>query len=170
MSNEREKKSGIVEEAEVFELNETFRQGLELARASAKPKGIKIVLHSDTDPIPVCMGRNRLSLIIRNLMANAIKFSNPDSEINLYLHKNDNLLSIAICDQGMGMSREQIDEILAGKAYSRMGTQQEKGFGIGLVFVLEAVMHTKGKLEIESEPGKGTCFKVIYKCEDVLAQ
>ncbi|NLN34540.1 MAG: hypothetical protein GX157_00840, partial [Candidatus Cloacimonetes bacterium] len=42
------------EEAEVFELNETFRQGLELARASAKPKGIKIVLHSDTDPIPVC--------------------------------------------------------------------------------------------------------------------
>ncbi len=152
-------KSGIEEEAEVFELNETFRQGLELARASAKPKGIKIVLHSDTDPIPVCMGRNRLSLIIRNLMANAIKFSNPDSEINLYLHKNDNLLSIAICDQGMGMSREQIDEILAGKAYSRMGTQQEKGFGIGLVFVLEAVMHTKGKLEIESEPGKGTCFK-----------
>lgn len=65
------------------------------------------------------------------------------------------------------MDAAQIERIRTGRSFSKLGTQSEKGFGMGLVFVLEALIHTGGVLEIESEPGKGSCFSVCYHLSDL---
>jgi sensor histidine kinase regulating citrate/malate metabolism len=81
--------------------------------------------------------------------------------------QKDEKLDISICDEGMGMNENQIEKILAGKAFSMKGTMSERGFGMGLVFVLEAVMHTRGSLSITSYPNKGSCFKISYHMADI---
>lgn len=158
----RKYKAGLDEEADEFDLFEALRHVIKLAEMVAKSKDIKISLTSSLDSLRIKIARNRLQLIVRNLLSNAVKFSQPGSQISLIAKLEDQFLSICVQDQGMGMNNEQIEKILAGASFSRPGTQNEKGFGMGLVFVLEAVMHTGGRLEIESQPGAGSCFKVIY--------
>lgn len=158
----RKYKAGLDEEADEFDLFEALRHVIKLAEMVAKSKDIKISLTSSLDSLRIKIARNRLQLIVRNLLSNAVKFSQPCSQISLIAKLEDQFLSICVQDQGMGMNNEQIEKILAGASFSRPGTQNEKGFGMGLVFVLEAVMHTGGRLEIESQPGAGSCFKVIY--------
>lgn len=74
---------------------------------------------------------------------------------------------LQVSDGGVGMRPSQIEKIMAGASFSEPGTNQEKGFGMGLVFVLEAVIHTKAKLEIESKQGQGSTFRVIYRVSDL---
>ncbi|MCB5269845.1 MAG: tetratricopeptide repeat protein [Candidatus Cloacimonadaceae bacterium] len=163
-------KAGLEEEPEVFELNESFRSGIKLAESTAYPKGISVNFQSNCDPLMIRLVRNRLKLIVRNLMSNAIKFSHPGSTITLELNYCEPELRISIQDQGIGMSSDQIERILTGKSFSMQGTMYEKGFGMGLVFVLEAILHTGGRLEISSKPSEGSRFTIIYKAEDILVK
>ena len=156
-------KAGMDEEDEAFELIETSQQVIDLAQPIARQKGITIHYQSDAEKIYLTASRNRFKLILRNLLANAIKFSHQNSSVYVKIYKSLHEISISVCDQGIGIKPEQIEKILSGASVSNPGTWHERGFGMGLVFVLEAVIHTKGKLELNSEPGKGTCFKVIYK-------
>jgi signal transduction histidine kinase len=75
---------------------------------------------------------------------------------------------IYVRDTGLGMSPDKVRKIMEGTAFTELGTQQEKGFGMGLVFVLEALMHTKGKLNIISEPGHGSTFTISYSMQDMI--
>ncbi len=165
-------KAGVDEKAETFELNEQIHRNIALADTTARPKGIIINFNTDTDPLMVSMNKSRLNLILRNLIANAIKFSHPDSNILIELQKTKDLLNISIVDYGRGMTPEQVDSVLSGASFTELGTLSEKGFGMGLVFALESILYTNGKLEIQSSPGKGSIFNIIYKLADlqVLSQ
>jgi signal transduction histidine kinase len=163
----RRYKAGLDEEPEEFDLIESLRDGKKLADSVAQTKGIKISLSTNVESLPIRIAKNRLQLIVRNLISNAIKYSHPDSRIQIKVMQKDEKLDISICDEGMGMNEDQIDKILAGKAFSMKGTMSERGFGMGLVFVLEAVMHTRGSLSITSYPNKGSCFKISYHMADI---
>ena len=163
----RKYKAGVDEDSEVFDLMESMYKGKRLADVSAKNKDIHIEIKSNRESIPIRIARNRLNLIIRNLMSNAIKYSPRGATINLDIEVNDDLLWLHVRDQGTGMDAAQIERIRTGRSFSKLGTQSEKGFGMGLVFVLEALIHTGGVLEIESEPGKGSCFSVCYHLSDL---
>ncbi len=160
-------KAGLDEERVGFDLIETLKESVQLAEIVAQPKGIRIKFSFKNEVLFIRLARERLRLIIRNLFSNAIKFSHPGSTIHLKVLSDNELLQIMVIDEGVGMRPEQIERILSGDSFSGLGTKQEKGFGMGLVFVLEALQHTAGKLDIQSSPGHGSTFNISYRWQDL---
>ncbi len=160
-------KSGIDEGSETFELNNAIISGMAVVDSTARSKSIEIKYLSSVDSLDVCMNKGRLNLIIRNLLSNAIKFSHANSQTTVELKRVKDKLTISVSDQGVGMSEKQIKKIMSGASFTQLGTNSEKGFGMGLVFVLESILYTKGQLDIQSVPGEGTTFFISYDWEDI---
>jgi len=105
---------------------------------------------------------NSVKTILRNLVSNALKFTDEGGEILLSAEKDHDFIKIKIKDTGIGMPQEKVDLLLDHNLFERsQGTKGEKGIGLGLQLVKEFVEMNKGKMEIESELNKGTTF-IIY--------
>jgi signal transduction histidine kinase len=112
-----------------------------------------LFLFADTD---------MLKTMLRNLMTNAIKFSKKDSTIELHGEQASEWILISVRDYGLGMTEEQIDAIRSGDASVTKGSHDEIGTGLGMNLVLSLVQRHKGKMEIDSAPGKGTMFTLFF--------
>ena len=104
-----------------------------------------------------------VSTILRNLVDNAIKFSQPNSTVHVMTEKLESQLKIKVSDSGRGMTPEQqamIFDLYENK--STKGTSGESGSGLGLSLVNDLVRETNGELTIKSESGKGTEITVGF--------
>ena len=124
-------------------------------------KSKSISLKIDAPEITVLADKDMISLIIRNLLTNAIKFSEPNSTIILKYENVQNSHRLKVIDEGVGMSASQIEAILSGKSESKKGTSKEKGTGLGLQLCRDLSAANNGQLLLESEPGQGTTAIVI---------
>lgn len=101
-----------------------------------------------------------------NLINNAIKFTPEGGTVSVRIWAEENqedvskTLRIEVKDTGSGMPEEKINEILEGRSESELGTEGERGFGLGLPLVRELVTNAQGILEIDSRPGEGCRFAV----------
>ena len=99
-----------------------------------------------------------LRILLRNLLNNAIKYSHKGGTIVLgYDPKSRQIL---MKDSGVGMDAATRAGILKNPAHSRMGTDQETGFGIGLFITTELLRKIGWSIQVESEAGKGTTFRI----------
>ncbi len=137
-------------------------RSFDLLNQQAEQKKIKLVYSVDKEVLAV-FDKNLIEIVVRNLLSNAIKFSNPGGEILVEAVKKGNEVEVSISDQGMILSEEDIQKILKEKEKmeSRLGTQKEKGTGLGLIVVKEFIRHNKAHLQIKSEPGKRTTFSFV---------
>ncbi|MFT6035565.1 MAG: two-component system NtrC family sensor kinase [Marivirga sp.] len=121
-----------------------------------------IVLQSTiSDHTTVWADRNSLKAIFRNLVSNAIKFTQNKGEIILSNVVLDDTIGILVTDTGLGMPQEKIDQLLSKDAFSHsQGTSGEKGVGLGLQLVKEFTESNNGKLTIESTESEGTTITV----------
>lgn len=129
----------------------------------AQNKNIDIQIHID-DHCAVYADIEMLKAIIRNLTSNAIKFtpSNGTVKISAQHLAGQSMTQITIADTGVGISPENIDNILnTDTVHSTYGTDKEPGTGLGIAICIQFVKSNNGRLEIESELGKGTAFKVF---------
>jgi two-component system, NtrC family, sensor kinase len=101
-----------------------------------------------------------LAIALRNILTNAIKFSNKHSTIYIKTSKQNQQISIAIKDEGIGLTKDQIDEIEHNQNNSTVGTNGEKGSGLGLFLVKEFLKKINATMNIESETGKGSTFTI----------
>jgi len=106
--------------------------------------------------------RIMMETIIRNLISNAIKFSNRGGIISLDARAENESIQFSVTDQGIGLTAEQISQITSNGGFTRRGTENEKGAGIGLALVREFTTLHKGDLKISSNPGGGSCFEIIF--------
>ncbi len=138
------------------------KRSFDLLNQQAEQKKIKLVYSGDEEVLAV-FDKNLIEIVIRNILSNAIKFSNPGGEILVEAVKKGNEVEVSISDQGMILSEKDIQKILKEKEKmeSRLGTQKEKGTGLGLIVVKEFIRHNKGKLFIKSQPGHGTTFSFV---------
>src|SRR5690606_10670815 len=102
-----------------------------------------------------------LSIALRNLLTNAIKFSKPGKTVWLESMTAGNQVQFVVADEGLGMSNEQIQDILAKSNSSTKGTSGEKGSGLGLFLVIELLQKIHAELKIESELGVGSRFIIV---------
>jgi len=137
-------------------------RSFDLLNQQAEQKKIKLVYSGEKEVLAV-FDKNLIEIVVRNLLSNAIKFSNPGSEISVAAVKKGDKVEMSISDQGMGLSEEDIQKIMKEKEKmeSRLGTQKEKGTGLGLIVVKEFIQHNNGQLSIKGEPGRGTTFSFI---------
>ena len=104
-----------------------------------------------------------INFIIRNLISNAIKFTPKNGEIKIYDKKTESnrsgLLSVFIEDNGVGIAQKDIEKLFRiEESYTTRGTEKESGTGLGLILCKEFIEKHGGKIEVESELGKGSIF------------
>ena len=96
---------------------------------------------------------------MRNLISNAIKFTRPAGQIVISAELKNAELIIAIRDNGVGIKKENIGKLFRIDVnHSALGTQNEKGTGLGLILCKEFIEKHGGKIWVESEVGKGSQF------------
>lgn len=100
--------------------------------------------------------KHMVDMVIRNLLANAIKFSHKGGEVHINEEISQTHVKISIKDFGVGMSAEVIDKLLSNKHVTTYGTSNEKGTGLGLLLCREYLQKNNGKLIIESQVNVGS--------------
>lgn len=104
---------------------------------------------------------NHFRIIFRNLISNAIKFSNRLDTIKVSGDRSNEMVTISVIDNGIGISQENIDKIWSHKEhFSTFGTKKEKGTGLGLSLCKEMTEKNNGSILLESTKGKGSIFHV----------
>jgi signal transduction histidine kinase len=110
--------------------------------------------------------KNQVEIIIRNLVGNAIKFTQEGGMIRIAGSIHHNMVRLMIEDNGIGMTEEETGKLFHRDEYfTRPGTRQEKGTGIGLLICREMVVNNGGFIEVISSKEKGTTFTVTLPCE-----
>ena len=105
--------------------------------------------------------KNHLTIIIRNLLQNAIKFTNFGGNITFSYTEKAGIGKIEVKDNGLGMTKEKLENLFQfKKQISSSGTAQEQGTGLGLILVKDLVEINNGKIVVKSELEKGTIFEV----------
>lgn len=105
--------------------------------------------------------KEMIRIVCRNLISNAIKFSNENGIIEVSSRiGDDHFLYMSVKDNGIGMSKETIDKVNAKQYYNTTGTSYEKGSGFGLMLCRDLLNKAGGDLIIESEPGVGSTFTI----------
>lgn len=102
---------------------------------------------------------NKLESLVNNLISNAIKFSPKNTKVTFKTFISKGVFHIQVIDEGSGISEENQKNIFS-KFYQEEKKGKSEGFGIGLAIVKDIVDTLKGNISVESEPQKGSIFKV----------
>jgi signal transduction histidine kinase len=125
-------------------------------------KNIAFNIGSLTAP-EIFADQNALQTILRNLVTNAIKFTNPGGEITISSHSDALGCFITIKDNGVGMDKDTLRALQDISSYaSKKGTAEERGTGIGFNLCIELMHLHNGYINIESEPKKGTKIILFF--------
>jgi signal transduction histidine kinase len=131
----------------------------EIIRPIANTKNITIN-YSAPDEINIFADGDMLKTIIRNLVSNAIKFTNNGGHIYINAEKNSENIVISVSDNGIGISDDDLKKLFdISEVLTKKGTAGESGTGLGLLLCKEFVEKHNGKIWVESEIGKGSDFK-----------
>ncbi|GAK55026.1 response regulator receiver sensor signal transduction histidine kinase [Candidatus Vecturithrix granuli] len=136
-----------------------FMRTLELFHSQADTKQI-VLKHSTQEDIEVCADYNMLHTVMRNLVSNAIKFTEPQGVIEMSAISDEHEATISIADTGIGIPSEKIEKLFQiDEKFQRDGTAGEKGTGLGLILCKEFIEKHNGRIWVESKEGKGTTFR-----------
>ncbi|MEM6641718.1 MAG: HAMP domain-containing sensor histidine kinase [Bacteroidota bacterium] len=124
-----------------------------------KEKEIQLVLEV-SDDFEMFADPGIIKIVFRNLLTNAIKFSWSKSVITVKSTDTSQDSIIEIIDQGIGISKHAMEGIFNMEISSKDGTQGEKGNGLGLVLSKDFIKGQGGEIEVQSELGVGTTFRV----------
>jgi two-component system sensor histidine kinase/response regulator len=130
-----------------------------LNKPLAKTKNISLD-YLATDKMEVYADENMLRTVLRNLISNAIKFTNIGGHISVFAVLKQDHLEITISDDGIGINAEKCNVLfdITSKT-TTLGTANENGHGLGLVLCKEFVNNNAGQIWVESKEGKGSDFK-----------
>ena len=128
----------------------------------AREKNIELLVNIDSI-LTVYADVNALHMIVRNLLDNALKFTSSGGKVNINAFAGwDSNIQLQISDTGVGIPPEKLQLIfLLQKDKSTKGTAGERGTGLGLYLIYELVQLNKGVIEVFSQLGNGTTFKVL---------
>lgn len=151
--------NGIKLNVRDFPLQQGVKSVIDQIRFQAEKKGVKVEMHVE-QTIEVNADYDMIKLVVRNLVANAIKFSENGDTITVKAEpdKESGMSEIRVVDEGVGIKEEDQEKLLSKEHYTKRGTDNEKGSGLGLMLCKEFVESHGGKLWFESKVGVGTTF------------
>jgi PAS domain S-box-containing protein len=148
----------IVFSPENTNISNLVNQATELLFAFAQQKSITISKEVP-DNLSISADEAMVSTILRNLISNAIKFTHAGGKIVISTVQMPDELVLSVADDGVGINKESIGKLFRiEESYSTLGTQNEKGTGLGLLLCKEFIDKHRGRIWVESESGKGSTF------------
>jgi len=134
-------------------------QSLHLLRSHAVRKDVHPEFSGDPG-LQVFADPYMLGAVLQNLLSNAIKFSRPGGRIRIDSTPVNGQVEVAVIDTGIGIDAADLDKLFRLDVhFTRPGTAQEKGSGLGLILCKEFVEKHGGAIWVESEPGRGSAFR-----------
>lgn len=163
----RSQLEGLTPQETRFSLGELVEETAGLFKYPAQRKEItltcnvdkNILLHSDPDLV---------QLIIRNLLTNAIKYSNRGGTVKVDGDVAEDWVRVSVTDQGIGIPPEKLANLFAFTGYSKRGTENEAGTGLGLTLCKEVVQLLGGEIWVESLQGKGSTFSFRIPAKGII--
>jgi two-component system, sensor histidine kinase and response regulator len=156
----RSQMTGVSITVETVLLGNLVNEHLSLYETAAAEKKVQLVneIHNE-----LCVNADKqvLSLALRNLISNAIKYSFENGIVSISAHKVDNHVSLSISDNGRGMSESTLTKLFQKEGLaSEAGTRNEMGTGLGLMVSREYLLKMGSELAVESVLGKGSTFRI----------
>jgi len=152
--------SGVIEfKPQEILLKDTFSNAIGLFKETAHAKNIELGFTLPKTELLVYADKNMLDAIMRNLISNAIKFTNSGGKVHLFAETLDEFAIVKVTDNGVGLSTEIKEQLFKiDMRTSTYGTQNESCTGLGLILVKEFVTKQGGEIGVESFKGKGSTF------------
>ncbi len=158
LSMDRLEAGGIRLEKSFFNVHKMAREVLQNFINQAFDKAIRMS-NSIPPEAEIYGDRHLYFVVMNNLVSNALKFSQRGGMVDIFLPYPDRPMSVAVRDNGQGMSREYADNLFRTDIKtSRKGTKGETGSGLGLIFCNGIIEAHNGRILVESEQGVGTTF------------
>jgi signal transduction histidine kinase len=150
---------GIIKYSPInLNLRNTVLSTTYLLKNNAENKNISVKIEIP-DNLYVYADEVMLESILRNLLENAVKFTDNNGEIFIEGKQETDWVSVSVKDNGTGMSSEFLEGLFSYKELiSHKGTSNEKGSGLGLILCKEFVEKNNGNISVKSKPGKGSTF------------
>ena len=110
--------------------------------------------------------KDMIATVLRNVMSNAVKYVGEGGEIIIVVEKVFDAYQVSVKDNGVGMPESLKKKLfsIGEKNISRVGTDGEKGTGLGLILCHDFIQQHKGRIWVESKPGKGTTVNFTLPC------
>ena len=158
----RSKQNDIVCKPQDIDIEDLVNNALLLSEELLKEKGI--TCHKDISITHKAYADDRMvSTVIRNILGNAIKYTNRNGDITIKVWEDTREMHIAVKDTGVGMPADVLAKIRSGnqtEMTSRSGTDNEEGTGLGLNICKNYIQQNNGTLQAESKEGEGTCITI----------
>jgi signal transduction histidine kinase len=151
-----------------FYVKDIVSYEIENYREQAALKGITLTYSVSADLLAAA-DPNSIRIVVRNLITNAIKFSGHNDTIAVYADQSDDYnITIKVRDTGMGIEPMKLKKLFKSRVDSGIGTKNESGTGLGLMFCKDLVEKCNGKIWVTSQQGSGTEFAFTVPSNDVL--
>jgi len=147
-------------EPEKLDVSQLMLLGTEPLQQIAENKEIEIQLENNVSTT-VFADPRMITTVIRNLVSNALKFTPRNGTIKLFTtYSGNGQVYFHVQDSGVGIEKETLNTLFdLGKTISSKGTENEEGTGFGLILCKEFVEKNNGKIDIQSQKGKGTTVR-----------
>ncbi|PKG50517.1 ATP-binding protein [Olleya sp. 1-3] len=142
----------------LFDIKEVFTEKTKLMDQKFESKGIRLVDNTLRDF--VYADRSMIEIVIQNLLANAVKFTNRGDTISITNQISNGRAILSVADTGVGINKEDLDKLFVSNTFTTRGTEKEKGTGLGLTICRELVELNKGNIWVESDKNIGSTFYV----------
>jgi signal transduction histidine kinase len=142
-----------------------LEENRQLLKAQAENKKITIV-NENTESLIVHAHQNSVNTVVRNLISNAIKFTQDEGTITLKLKRKGADVMVSVTDTGVGMSEAVVNKLFRHDAkLTTKGTANEKGTGLGLILCKEFIEKNGGRIWVKSVEGEGSVFYFLLPME-----
>ncbi len=141
-----------------FDITEVISNKFTFFRPKAEKKDIQLI--NQLGSAKIFADKDMFGIVAQNLIANAIKFCNSGDSIALTAREKEDFYEICFEDTGVGIDPENLNKLFAEDTFTTNGTENETGTGLGLRICKELIELNRGRIEVESIPGKGSTFCV----------
>jgi signal transduction histidine kinase len=146
-------------EPRILNFFEIFNQVAEVLKLNLTLKKIDLNFKTSKETL-VFADSDMIKTVLRNLISNAIKFTNPGGQINIVASQSEFFITISVVDNGIGIAKEIINKLFdVSQIQTTSGTANESGTGLGLSLCKEFIEKHGGEIWVESTKGKGSNFQ-----------
>ena len=148
---------------EAFNLHQVVEECIKTQETAIGVKSLKVVNAVPTD-LKAHDDASVVSMVLQNLLGNAVKYSYPDGEISVTTEQREDRIWVAVADNGMGIAEKKLEKLFNYMTTSSKGVGGETGTGIGLFVSKQFIDKIGGEITIESAKGQGTTVKFSIHC------
>lgn len=156
--------NGYKTEKETLDLVKEVSEVLAAYRVPARYKKISIAHDTPSGSPVVDIDKGQLSIILHNLISNAVKYTVEEKKIKVSYEENKEVVLLKVFNEGEGISQVKMEEIISSNDQlpSEIGTGMETGTGIGLLLVKQFLKINNATMDVKSYPGRCTEFSIAF--------